>query len=106
MKDQLNNNCELFEHTIFKQMQDLPLILQKYDALKANQINYEDIQDFIKDIEELLKNTEIELNRQQESNRSIAGEDFIAEQYDEGYDDIVFYLRPIADEVKGFDFKK
>jgi hypothetical protein len=30
----------------------------------------------------------------------------IPEEDDEGYDDIVYYLKPIADEVKGFDFRK
>lgn len=33
-------------------------------------------------------------------------QEIVADEYDEGYDDIVYYLKPIADEVKGFDFKK
>ena len=106
MKDQMSNNYELFQHKIFKQMEDLPIIIHKYDALNAEEISSEDIWDFIKDIQELLKNTGIELNRMQDVNRSIVGDDVGNDQYDQGYDDIVFYLKPIADQVKGFDFKK
>lgn len=35
MKDQMSNNYELFQHKIFKQMEDLPIIIHKYDALNA-----------------------------------------------------------------------
>lgn len=87
-------------------MQDLPVIVQQYQALSQDALTPDDIRDFIKDIEELLATTDQELNRQQENNRTTGGDDIVAEEYDEGYDDIVFYLKPIADEVKGFDFKK
>ena len=55
----------------------------------------------------VLEHTGQELVKQQEVDRNVGGEgDELVEEYDQGYDDIVFFLKPIADEVKGFDFKK
>lgn len=36
MKDQLHNNYELFQHNIFKQMENLPVIIQKYEHLEQD----------------------------------------------------------------------
>lgn len=39
-------------------------------------------------------------------NKEDTNHDIITEELDEGYEDIVYYFKPIADEVKGFDFQK
>lgn len=71
----MNNNFELFQHKIFKQMEDLPVIVNKYEALnQTTDISANDVKDFIQDIQELLEQTGNELTRKQEMNRSITGD--------------------------------
>lgn len=75
--------------------------------MQKEDITLNDIKAFIEDIEVLLMNTDAELEKEHEQlNKEETTHDIITEELDEGYEDIVYYFKPIADEVKGFDFQK
>ena len=80
MKGQLHNNYELFQHNIFKQMENLPVIIQKYEHLEQDQaITVDDIKGFISEIQEVLENTGKNLARQQEIDKNMGGEEVVAD---------------------------
>lgn len=54
MKGQLENNQQLFSNNIFKQIENLPLLVQKCQQIQQEDINNSDIKAFIEDIEVLL----------------------------------------------------
>ena len=71
MKDQQHNNEEIFQHNMFKQMENLPVIIGKYDQLEKQQdIGVDDIREFVQEIEAVLIRTGQELARQQEVGRN------------------------------------
>jgi hypothetical protein len=59
----------------------------------------------VEDIEVLLATSGADLDRQCIALTSEQGHELV-EDIEEGYDDIVSYFKPMADEVKGFDFQK
>jgi hypothetical protein len=106
MKSQLQDDHQLFASQLFKQLEHLPLLLDKCAHLRQDPASLSDVSAFIQDIEVLLASSGADLERQCESLVSEQGTHEIVDDLEEGYEGIVSYFRPVADEVKGFDFQK
>lgn len=67
MKNQLQDDHQLFTSQIFKQIEHLPLLLEKCSHLQKETVSLAEIKEFIEDIEMLLATSGVELDKQLEN---------------------------------------
>jgi hypothetical protein len=107
MKSQLSDNHQLFSSQLLKQIEHLPLLLEKCQHQPQESVTLTDISGFVNDIDVLLQTSEAELERESDAlAKEQGGHDIITDDLEEGYEDIVYYFKQQPDEVKGFDFQK
>ena len=82
MKNQLQDDHQLFTSQIFKQIEHLPLLLDKCSHLQKETVSLAEIREFVEDIEVLLVSSGAELDKQFEKLANEQGEHEIVDDFE------------------------
>jgi hypothetical protein len=58
MKNQHQDDIQNYSNKIFKQVENVPLLIHKYEHVKTQDIHTDDIREFLQDVKLLLSNSE------------------------------------------------